>query len=437
MKSTGIMDLINTVSADAIPESVMCYVKEQILDFIGCSMAGIRRRAGQGEITTAKYSSGSVESSIIGDGRKISNGDAFIINAFSDRIGYYKEDRLDLPYHPGRLIISAALTAGEKLNACISDVAVVILLTNELIMQARSTTREIIWPLHMHYPDPELIPYLSLPRIAHIVRELLLSRMHEDQNVITTLLVETLSILQTGIAKSATNSSEKELLLAGYSTSLAELQFAKGTWEQFITSTAGLSPNMKEHFLLINVIALQRAIRVKPMVPEFIKNIVLSIPLWFIHLLKDTGDEDKLIMATAIAFGIFGAQSPQSWEFTNTLDRFVITHIAERIKFIADLDYDLDPEGVQGRVFTARIRNIDDGILTGREACPIMVCRELVEISAKGWLELNTEFFVSEKQSAELYEKLMHSDRTGVKEILKLTYSPACTSVNIEKGLNL
>lgn len=433
MENTGIFDLINKITLNDLPRTLIRDVKQQILDDIGFSIAGAQKQSGQERIAAAKASSVLQEASIIGDGAKTSARDAFLTNTYLNHQGKYNEGGYYIPYHPGSVVTKAAVCAGEKLNACIGDVVIATLLAHEMIMQARRTTREIIWPECRSYPDATLIPYFCLPDIAHFVLELVSSQLPDDRTTITALLMETLSLLQAGVDRDTFDSSVQERLMNCYLDSFNHLEYTKNTWRQCITQKIGMSPTLLDHFILGNALALERALRPILLLPEHIKDIMLLIPIGLLHLLDEKGDEAKLRIATAAAFYVFGARSNQSWHLTTTLDRTVISLLAEKIKFDGDTEPFLEPRDTPGLLFTAKVHIGDSRVQTGRILCPWMAFRGIIQTNARERFEGNTIFFISEKQCAELYEKLIGSDSTPITELLELTCPPALTSDMLRK----
>ena len=384
-------------------------------------------------IVTAKSVGSLREATIIGDGAKTSINSAFLVNSYLSHLGDACQNHLPFPNHPGRYVINAVLAAGERLDARIGDVTIATLLTYELIMQACRTARGVIWPEYRDYPDPKFVPYLSLPFFASMARQLLESRSNENLSLITSLVLETLSILQSNVGRRGINSGEEDVFLIRFSESLNQLEYTKNTWNQCLTKTVGLGTTSSEHFLLGCALSLGRAVRPRPPLPHRITDMVLMGPVGFEYMIEDENDVAKLRIATAAAFYLFGARLSQSWHLTARLNRPQISRIAERVKFTDDLKYLFESDDPEGFLFTAHIHVSYGGMQTGRILYPVMAFRDLVRRSNRSWFKAYTVYFIGEKRCTGLCEGLMNSNSMPVAELLKLTYPQAWPRHILEK----
>lgn len=124
--------LVSTTYED-LPDAAVDKAKMIILDTLGCALAGYKTEAGRILISVMKGLGGNPQSTIIGDGSKISCVHAGFANSvLSDYLDF--EDTLR-PGHPSATVIPAALAVGEYVGSSGKDLITAIVLGYEVLVR--------------------------------------------------------------------------------------------------------------------------------------------------------------------------------------------------------------------------------------------------------------------------------------------------------------
>ncbi len=434
MENSEILKTVNNLKVSHMPKRTLRFVRQQMLNAIGLSIAGAKTEAGRQAIDKAKAASTVKECTVIGDGVKVSEKDAFLTNLRLCHLGQAGSGNKSLPYHPGSAIIHAALAAGELLDAKLEDVATCILFIHELTLHTGETVRQAIWPQDHQYPDSELISYLSLPRIARIIEELTMRHVNENRTNFTTLFLETLSLLQPKQdSKQDDESPVNAALLDDCACTLGKLIYTRDTWRQCLTMTSGLRLRLVDHFVMANVMAFYRAITGMPPALESIKNVVLMSEVGLLPMIEEKViiDEANRRIGTAAIFFLRGGAPNQSWFVTAELDRPEVSRLTDNFKFTGDVDHlmeyihSMDNINTSDLSFRVQVHTMDGRIKTGKIGYPTIAFSELIKITPREQYEHRTVELLGQKKCDELYGCCIKEDNVRVTELLQLTYPRA------------
>lgn len=431
MENAEILKTVNNLKVNHMPKRTLRYVRQQMVNAIGLSIAGAKTEVGRQAIDKAKAASTVKECSVIGDGVKVSAKDAFITNLRLCHLGQAGSGNKSLPYHPSSAIIHAALATGELRDTKLEDVAACILLIHELTLHTGETVRRTIWPEDQRYPIPELIGHLSLPRIAQIIEELAMRYVNENRATLATLFLETLSLLQ---PKQEGKEDDKSPIYADLLNdcdgTLGKLIYTRDTWRQCLTMTSGLRLKLVDHFVLGNAVAFYKAVAQMPPTPERIKNVVLLSEAGLLPKMDDKViiDEASRRVGTAAIFFLLGATLNQGWFVTAELDRPEVSRLIGNIKFAGDAEHVIDcilsmaDMNTADLSFRAQVHTIDGRVMTGKAWYPSIAFWEVLKISPRDQFEHRTVELLGQKRSDELYERCIKDDSIKVTELLKMTY---------------
>jgi len=130
------------------PKEVIAKAKYLILDSIGCALGGVQTDIGRIYIELAKDLRGEPESTVIGDGTKISSMNAANVNTqlanlldFDDTYEFYP------PGHPGCEIIQTALALGEAVRASGEELLAAVIVGYEISLRVGRAAGSFLWHL--------------------------------------------------------------------------------------------------------------------------------------------------------------------------------------------------------------------------------------------------------------------------------------------------
>ncbi len=129
---------------DDFPAEVVYQAKHCILDSIGCALGGAQTELGQQYIGIARELGGKPESTVIGDGTKVSFLNATYANAILSDVLDFSDTHLYAISHPGGPIIQAGLPAGEAVAASGKDIIAAVILGYEVSLRIGRAIRSII-----------------------------------------------------------------------------------------------------------------------------------------------------------------------------------------------------------------------------------------------------------------------------------------------------
>jgi 2-methylcitrate dehydratase PrpD len=113
-----------------LPSKVVRECKHLLLDSTGCALGGLNTEKGRISVALAKRMGGSLESTIIGTGNKVSSASAAFANG--ELINALDYDALFFPDHVSPFVLAAPLAIAELVGASGKDLIVAIALSHEL-----------------------------------------------------------------------------------------------------------------------------------------------------------------------------------------------------------------------------------------------------------------------------------------------------------------
>ena len=125
------------------PSEVVQKAKNGILDSIGCALGGAQLELGQQYIKIAKDLAGKPESTLIGDGVKVSCVNAAYANALLGNALDFDDTHLYAIGHPGSPAIQSALAAAEMVAASGKDLITATILGYEVSLRIGYAIRSI------------------------------------------------------------------------------------------------------------------------------------------------------------------------------------------------------------------------------------------------------------------------------------------------------
>jgi len=126
------------------PSEVVLQAKHCILDSIGCALGGARTELGQKYIEIAKVPGERPESTVIGDGTRVSCMNAAYANALLCNALDFCDTHLYAIGHPGGPVIQSALSAGETVAASGKDLITAVILGYEVSLRVGRAIRSIV-----------------------------------------------------------------------------------------------------------------------------------------------------------------------------------------------------------------------------------------------------------------------------------------------------
>ncbi len=157
---------------DDFPPEVIEKAKFLILDSIGCALGGTQTNLGKSYLELAKNWGGGLESTVIGDGAKVTIMNAAYVNTqlanlldFDDTYDFYP------PGHPGSEIIQTALAMGEAINASGKEFLTAVILGYEITLRAGRAAGSILWQSTLNTSSGILGPAAVSSRLLNLDRE--------------------------------------------------------------------------------------------------------------------------------------------------------------------------------------------------------------------------------------------------------------------------
>lgn len=126
------------------PEKVVRRAKHCLLDSIGCALGGAQTDVGQQYIRMARDQGGNRESTVIGDGTRVSCMSAAYTNALLCVALDFDDTYLYALSHPGGPIIHSALPAAEMVSASGKELITAVILGYEVSLRIGRALRSIV-----------------------------------------------------------------------------------------------------------------------------------------------------------------------------------------------------------------------------------------------------------------------------------------------------
>ena len=131
-------DFIFKTDFECLPSNVIEEAKKCILDFLGVALAGSKHRFSKVVIDLLKSFRCKKETTIIGDGTKVSAADAALVNGVMGHILELDDGHRFAHAHPGTVVIPASLAVAERRRASGRDLIVAIVLGYEIMIRIAS-----------------------------------------------------------------------------------------------------------------------------------------------------------------------------------------------------------------------------------------------------------------------------------------------------------
>ncbi len=140
---TEILDYIVATRFESLPAAAVHAAKRVLLDCLACILAGTATGEAAGLDAYLAGRREEPESTVIGRERKTGCGTAALVNASYSQVHDYNDGHpsagaLGGAYHPGRVVIPAALAVGEKVQASGKDLLAAIVVGYDVAARIRS-----------------------------------------------------------------------------------------------------------------------------------------------------------------------------------------------------------------------------------------------------------------------------------------------------------
>jgi 2-methylcitrate dehydratase PrpD len=126
------------------PEEVVSQAKRCILDSIGCALGGSQTELGQQYIKMAKNLEGKPESTVIGDGARVSCMNGAYTNTLLCNALDFDDTYLYTPSHPGGTIVHTALSVADIVAASGVDIITAVVLGYEASLRIGCAIRSVV-----------------------------------------------------------------------------------------------------------------------------------------------------------------------------------------------------------------------------------------------------------------------------------------------------